>query len=212
MTQKPKYYVVWKGRQTGIFSTWAECQAQVQGYSGAEYKAFNSRAEAEAAFRGSYEDYKGKNLDISPLSEEELRRIGRPTADSYAVDAACDGSPGTLEYRGVQTGTRVELFREGPFADGLNNVGEFLAIVQALRLLQQQGLAWPVYSDSEVALGWVEAGRCRTSLQRTGRNDILFERIAQAEAWLATHPYPNPLLKWQTRAWGENPADFGRKR
>jgi ribonuclease HI len=211
MPSKSKYYVVWKGRQTGIFSTWAECQAQVQGYSGAEYKAFNSRAQAEAAWRGSYEDYKGRDLDAVPLSEEELRRIGRPIAKSYAVDAACDGSPGLLEYRGVLTGSRAELFHEGPFADGLNNAGEFLAIVQALWLLQERELDWPVYSDSEVALGWVQAGRCRTSLQRTGRNDLLFERIAQAEAWLAGRVYPNPLLKWHTRAWGENPADFGRK-
>ncbi|MBU1683784.1 RNase H1/viroplasmin domain-containing protein, partial [Patescibacteria group bacterium] len=51
---KPKYYVVWKGRQTGIFTTWEECAAQVSGFYNAQYKAFENRELAEIAFKSSY--------------------------------------------------------------------------------------------------------------------------------------------------------------
>jgi ribonuclease HI len=57
---KQKYYVVWKGRKTGVFTTWAECEKQVKGFVGAQYKAFGSEAEAEAAYLANYDDYKGK--------------------------------------------------------------------------------------------------------------------------------------------------------
>ncbi len=58
--KKQKFYVVWKGRKRGIFTSWPECEAQVKGFVDAEYKAFDSREEAESAFAASYKDYKGK--------------------------------------------------------------------------------------------------------------------------------------------------------
>ena len=42
-------------------------------------------------------------------------------------------------------------------------------------------------------------------------NAPLFELIDHAEDWLAAHKKINPVLKWDTRAWGEIPADFNRK-
>lgn len=207
---KQKYYVVWKGRQTGIFTTWEECSAQVTGYPGAEYKSFDSRPAAEVAFRRVYEEYKGKK-PVSSLSRERLLEIGQPITPSYAVDAACSGNPGVLEYRCVHTGSGQPVFHQGPFAYGTNNIGEFLAIVQALALCQQQRLALPIYSDSENAIAWVKARQCRTKLVCDHRNADLFDLIARAEIWLSVYTYPNKILKWETEAWGEIPADFGRK-
>jgi ribonuclease HI len=126
------------------------------------------------------------------------------------VDAACDGAPGQLEYRGVDTESRRPVFHAGPYDDGTNNVGEFLAIVHALRWLQGHNRHLPVYSDSKIAIGWARAGKCRTQLARTRRNAELFELIARAEAWLSNHR-ERTVLKWDTSAWGEIPADFGRK-
>lgn len=209
MTKKQKYYVVWNGRQTGIFTSWEACAAQVNGYPNAEYKAFESRQAAEQAFRSNYESYKGKHT--SNLSQEQLLAIGQPILDSYAVDAACSGNPGLLEYRCVHTETREEIFRQGPFADGTNNIGEFLAIVHALALFKPKNITLPIYSDSENALGWVRNKQCKTNLTRTESNAVLFDLIERAEVWLRTTSYPNTLLKWQTEAWGEIPADFGRK-
>jgi len=209
MAKKQKYYVVWKGHKTGIFGSWAECAAQVSGFPGAEYKSFDSRDAAEQAFRNSYGDYKGKH--VSSLTPERLREIGQPDLDSYAVDAACSGYPGPVEYRGVYTKTKKELFREGPYLHGSNNIGEFLALVHALELLKRKKLTLAVYSDSAVAISWVKGKKCKTNVPRNDANAELFKLIEGAEDWLAKNDYPNQILKWETEAWGEIPADFGRK-
>ncbi len=201
-----KFYVVWKGRRNGVFSSWAECEAQTKGFAGAEYKAFATRAEAERALASSYAKYAGK-----PSSTQRwLFAVAKPIIPSISVDAACSGSPGPLEFRGVETETSRQLFKEGPLADGTNNVGEFLAIVEAMKWLEAHEQDWPIYSDSANAIGWVKAKKCNTKLTRLPSNRKLFERIAEAEKWLRLLKV-RMVLKWDTRAWGENPADFGRK-
>jgi ribonuclease HI len=204
-----KFYVVWKGRRTGIFASWDECSAQVSGYPDAEYKAFPSREAAEKAFRGQYKEYKGKH--VSSLSQERLLEIGQPTLASYSVDASCIGNPGSLEYRCVDNQTGREIFRQGPFEHGTNNIGEFLGIVHALALFKKNGIDLPLYSDSVDAIGWVKDKKCKTRLTRDERNVELFELIERAETWLRNNDYTNNILKWETEAWGEIPADFGRK-
>jgi ribonuclease HI len=205
-----KFYVVWKGRRPGVFDTWAECQQQIAGFSGAEYKAFARREEAEKAFAESYAQYRGQDTATLHKTPEELSELG-VVLDSICVDAACSGNPGDLEYRGVDTRTREVQFHEGPFAQGTVNIGEFLAIVHALAGLKRAGRACPVYSDSQVALGWLRDSRVNTKLERNAANRKLFELIDRAEKWLRENAYSNPVLKWDTDRWGENPADFGRK-
>ncbi len=204
-----KYYVVWNGRNKGVFSSWEECEAQVKGFQGAQYKAFKTRDLAEKAFRGSYQDYEGKH--VSSLTEQELAAIGTPIIPSCAVDAAFNGATLVVEYRGVDTESQAEIFRQGPFQHGTNNVGEFLAIVHALRLLKRTGSTLPIYSDSKNAILWVQNKQCRTNLRKDDQNAELFRLISRAEHWLAENEYENEILKWETEAWGENPADFGRK-
>lgn len=210
-----KFYVVWKGRQTGVFDTWAECQQQVQGFPGAEYKSFATRAEAERAYAGRYADFAGRPDAPRRLTPAELQTLGISHPGAIAVDAACSGNPGLLEYQGIHLFSGGLFFRAGPYQDGTNNVGEFLAIVHAFaqlknRLAPGETFA-PVYSDSETAIAWVRQGRCRTRFQPTPRNAILFELIRRAETWLAENGADLPLFWWNTPAWGEIPADFGRK-
>ncbi len=162
MSQKPKFYVVWKGRKTGIFSSWEACAAQVQGFAGARYKSFASRLAAEQALQGKYAAHVGKPVS----SGEWLFSPDPPVAASWCVDAACSGSPGPLEYRGVDLRTGKEIFQQGPYEHGTNNVGEFLAIVHALMLLKKRRSALPVYSDSATAIGWVKKKHCNTELGR----------------------------------------------
>ena len=207
MSQKAKFYVVWKGRKRGIFSSWEQCAAQVQGFTGAQYKSFTSRAAAEQAFKGKYTAQAGK----PGSSGNWLFSPNPPVTDSYCVDAACSGSPGPLEYRGVDLRTGKEVFRQGPYQHGTNNVGEFLAIVHALRLLELNKSKLTVYSDSSTAIGWVKKKQCNTELAADEKNAPLFKLINQAEEWLAEHRIANPILKWDTKAWGEIPADFNRK-
>jgi ribonuclease HI len=205
---KQKYYVVWKGRKTGIFTSWTECEKQVKGFVGAEYKAFGTLKEAESAFQSRYEEYKGKSSSLGKWKEASIK----PALPSVCVDAACSGSPGRMEYRGVFLDSGREFFHIGPFPDGTNNVGEFLAIVHALTWLIKHNKEMPVYSDSENAISWVYTGECRTQLKHTPRNAPIFVLIRSAENWLAENELrDDSVLKWDTELWGENPADFGRK-
>ncbi len=208
--KKPKFYVVWHGRQTGIFHTWDECAAQVSGFTDAKYKSFDTHHEAQAAFAGEYEDFKGQNK-TSKSKQIRLIDVGEIVYPSYAVDAACSGNPGPVEYRCVDTNSGEEIFRRGPFPQGTNNVGEFLAIVHALSLFQQREITAPIYSDSKNAIGWIKKKKCQTQLPRGENNTELFELVDRAEKWLAEHEYTNKILKWETEVWGEIPADFGRK-
>ena len=205
---KEKFYVVWKGRKTGIFTSWAECEKQVKGFVDAEYKAFGTRKEAGSAFQSKYEAYKGKPASLGKWKDAETK----PILPSICVDAACSGSPGKLEYRGVDTASGKEIFRVGPFPDGTNNVGEFLAIVRGLMWLMKHNKEMPVYSDSENGISWVYTGECKTNLKHTPRNSLLFVMIRSAENWLAENELnDDAVLKWDTELWGECPADFGRK-
>jgi ribonuclease HI len=205
---KAKFYVVWKGRKKGIFTSWAEAEKQVKGFEGAEYKSFSHRADAEAAIKLKYDHYKGKPASMGRWKMASIK----PEIPSICVDAACSGSPGKLEYRGVMTETGEEVFRAGPYADGTNNVGEFLAIVHGLTWLAKHKRELPIYSDSENAIAWVNTGECKTGLKRTSKNALLFALIHSAENWLAENELPEDgILKWDTELWGENPADFGRK-
>ena len=130
---------------------------------------------------------------------------------AIAVDAACSGNPGQMEYRGVYMRTGKQIFHYGPVF-GTNNIGEFLAIVHGLALLWQKGLPdMPVYSDSVSAIAWVKKKKCKTTLERNEQTEQLYQIIWRAEMWLKTHAYRNPIIKWPTEEWGEIPADFGRK-
>jgi len=210
-----KFYVVWKGRKTGIFGTWDEASAQVNGFPGAEYKAFGTRAEAEAAFeQGRLVQTPRTDYGATPSARwTQMRLLGiePPLVPSYCADASSIGNPGVMEYRAVKTENGELLFARGPFPEGTNNIGEFLGIVETLELLKKAGDTLPVYSDSRNAIAWVAAKQCKTQLVKNARNAELFERIARAEKWLKTNVYPNRILKWRTEEWGEIPADYGRK-
>ena len=133
-------------------------------------------------------------------------------ASAWAVDAACSGNPGRMEYQGIDLATGAQVFHFGP-VHGTNNIGEFLAIVHALALMEQRGIRDKViYSDSYNAILWVNKKKCKTTLERTPQTEPLYQIIARAENWLRTHPIQTPIIKWETKQWGEIPADFGRKK
>ena len=208
---KKKFYVVWNGHKKGVFTSWDACKKQISNYTGAQYKSFTSKEAAENAFKGNYKDYVGKDTKTIQLSEDELKKYGKPILNSIAVDAACAGNPGKMEYRGVDTKTKKQLFIQGPFEQGTNNIGEFLALVHGLGYLKQRNLDLPIYSDSKIAISWVKKGECRTNLPITSENKALFDFVKRAEKWLKANTYTTKILKWETKAWGEIPADFGRK-
>ena len=228
MTKKQKYYVVWQGKKPGIYTDWDACKEQVVGVQGAQYKGFDSMAEAEAASRLPYSSVvvqsNRSNQDtqsnqILTIDENGMTalRTGTsalpgelPVLDALAVDAACSGNPGVMEYQGVYIPTRTRIFHyKAP--KGTNNIGEFLAIVHGLSYLKKHRLNQIIYSDSVNAISWVRQKVCKSKLPEDASTVDLWDYIHRAENWLRTNSYTTEIRKWDTDHWGEIPADFGRK-
>ena len=183
MAKKEKFYTVWKGSRPGIYTSWKDCKAAISNYKGAQYKSFPTFEEAKKAYNGNY----------------------------ISVDAASSGNPGIMEYRGVDTKTKKELFKQGPFKQGTNNIGEFLALVHGLAFLKQQNSDRIIYTDSKTAMSWVRKKSCNSKLPETPENKVVFDLVRRAISWLEKNTYTTTIVKWETKAWGEIPADFGRK-
>ncbi len=133
-------------------------------------------------------------------------------ADAWAVDASCPGNPGPTEYRCIDLATGEQVFRFGPIL-ATNNIGEFLAVVHALALMAQRGISdKAIYTDSRNAIVWVNKKQCKTRLEQSEKTRAAFDLIHRAEKWLRLHAVTVPIIKWETKAWGEIPADFGRKK
>lgn len=215
---KQKYYVVWNGVSPGIYTSWTDCKLQINGFTGAVYKSFDSREEAERAYQSPPELYfqktgqpaAGKQNVAVERQDTVMMLPPEVHAEALAVDAACSGNPGKMEYRGIYLRTGEVVFHYGP-VHGTNNIGEFLAIVHALALLKQKNSNMPVYSDSRTAILWVSKKQCKTKLERNARTAPLFDLIERAENWLKNNTYQTRIIKWKTEIWGEIPADFGRK-
>ncbi len=209
--EKTKYYVVWRGHKPGIYTDWPTAQHQIQGFPKPIYKIFGSKLLAQRAFKEGSEHFQGDYKKTKDLSQAELDRIGQPLELALSVDAACN-SKGDFEYRGVWLHNNDDVFRIGPYKKGSNNIGEFLALVHALAYLNgfkdPKMKKMPIYSDSRIAMGWVKAKVCRTKQSPTPEVKNLIQR---AEKWLRDNAFANPILKWETKVWGEIPADFGRK-
>lgn len=209
---KKKFYVVWNGVHPGVYDSWEECKLQVSGFENAKYKSFETNEAAREAYEKGYTAFqqtmpRKQQAGIS-LSSSKIKPF---ITESLAVDAACSGNPGNMEYRGVYVATGQEIFRVGPYKQGTNNIGEFLALVHGLALLKQQKSQLPIYSDSVNAIKWVKQKKAKTKLEKTVANEPIFNLIARAEKWLNENKYTTPILKWETASWGEIPADFGRK-
>jgi len=192
MAKKSKFYVVWKGKRPGVYDSWDDCKAAITGYKGAQYKSFATFELAKKAYNGSYEEYKGKSKGEASLSPEQLLKIGQPNYHSISVDAASSGNPGVMEYQG-------------------DNIGEFLALVHGLAYLKERKSDRIIYTDSRTAMSWVRKKSCNTKLEENAKNKKLFDLIRRAIEWLKSNSYNTPIVKWETKAWGEIPADFGRK-
>ena len=130
----------------------------------------------------------------------------RPTY-GIAVDAACSGNPGIMEYRGILISTGEEVFHFGPMY-GTNNIGECLALCYALKQYED---VIPIYTDSKTALAWVRDGKHKSTLKRTPETEALYTLLETNLEDIEYITLDN-LHKWDTKNWGEIPADFGRKK
>jgi ribonuclease HI len=198
-----KFYVVWKGRQTGVYENWDECFAQISQYPDAKYMSFKTLQEANTAFKSKFEKYIYKKTII------QQKKIGKiPDIQCVCVDAACSVEKQLMEYRGVILPQKKVIFHKGPFEGATNNIGEFLALVHAMAFMKKHHMNLPVYSDSNTAMVWVKNKKIKTTIEVGEKVQILIDK---ALLWLEQNNQQYSILKWETAEWGEIPADFGRK-
>ena len=213
--KKVKYYVVWKGKKTGVFNSWDLCKSAVHGFPDAKFKSFETKESADQAFQNPYKqylDYRKKSPTYSkPGQKLYAAQISPPF---LCVDAACSGNPGPTEYQGIWVDglsmeKRKKVFHK-KFSTGTNNIGEFLALVHALAWFKNENIFnVAVYSDSKIAINWVKFKKCKTHLKS---NLSLNALIHRGEVWLKGNDLSQfDIRKWPTETWGEIPADFGRK-
>lgn len=206
---KRKFYVVWEGVKPGIYETWSECQQQIKNYPNAKYKSFKTEEEAISAYYGNELP---QMRSSSKSNVPDLKKFPEIIIPSLSVDAACSGNPGVMEYRGVETKTGKEVFRSEVFQGGTNNIGEYIGLVHGIAWLKsKKANNIPIYTDSKTAMAWVRNKKPKTTLLRSEKNKKLFLVMDRATKWLHQNKFQNPIVKWDTKKWGEIPADFGRK-
>ena len=169
-----KFYVVWAGRRTGVFTEWSEAQPLVDKFAGARFKSFPTRAEAEAAFRAGKPRTAArakKTTDKAPKAGASSPGDGEVAELRIYCDGACEPNPG-------EAGSGIVVYEDGVLTQlwyglynpkGTNNTAELLALHHALLMAEQAILAGrsvEVLSDSKYAIncisvwapGWEKRG------------------------------------------------------
>ena len=147
-----KYYVVWRGRKTGILGSWEECSKSIHGFKDAECKSFKTLELAKRAYSEIYDGYKGKMIFETKLSNEQLKVIGSPNLKTIPVETTCNTQDGKMEYGGVETKTREVILKKRSYEGATDNIGEFLAITRAVALMKKKYDKRPIYQDSNAAI------------------------------------------------------------
>lgn len=220
-----KFYVVWHGRETGIFTDWETCKRQIHEFPRPRYKSFDTRQQAEIALKAGADQWKQAlpMLAGRPAKSEKSQAptlFSSPGAEMpcLVVDASFMGNTGLMEYQCIALPERKTIFASQPVAGATGNIGEFLALVSAARYVLKHRLNCPIYTDSKTALAWYRDKYCRTNIREGSlfgmpeEQKQILTRIVAAEQWLRETALTGVrVLKWETTEWGENPADYGRK-
>ena len=161
-----KFYVVWQGRQTGIFTDWDSCKKQVDAFPAAKYKSFKTRPEAEAAFSGngapsnsrsgaSPAKKKSSNQAVKTYTAVEIAAM--PLDTKIFTDGGCEPNPG-------KAGSGVAVYRNDVVTElwyglynpnGTNNTAELNALHQALIMAKTEldkGKSVGVFCDSQYSI------------------------------------------------------------
>jgi len=161
-----KFYVVWSGRQTGVFTDWATVQRTVDKYTGARFKSFPTRAEAEEAFARGGAIVPVKSPDVQKVRKADSERAAMHSAHQFDVSIYCDGA---CEPNPGNAGSGIVVYRAGELAQlwyglynpmGTNNTAELNALYHALRMAEaeiQRGNSVEVCSDSAYSINCIRS-------------------------------------------------------
>lgn len=161
-----------------------------------------------------FTDFRAEKLRQNAVDNYlEKRNKQKPTEEVLTVDGASNGK--NCEFQAVWHPSRKKAFSSKLFEGGTNNIAEFLGLVLAIKHLKDKNLPLVVYTDSVTAISWVRNKKANTTARTTGKLTKELESLLEkAETFLMQN---NELLKrveilkWETKEWGEIPADFGRK-
>lgn len=186
-----KYYVVWQGREPGVYAEWAKCKAQVDRFPGAKYKSFATLEEAESALRGGVSP-KQSVAKSNKLSDTDIAAMSFDT--KIYTDGGCDPNPG-------RAGSGLAVYRDGEVAAlwyglfepaGTNNTAELNALNQALIIAHDErkgDRSVAIFCDSKYAIQcitvWAFGWRTRGWKKATGeiKNlELIKEMFARYEA------------------------------
>lgn len=214
---KNKFYAVKNGRVPGIYTSWPKCNAQVKGFTGCKFKGFKTKEEAEAYLEGKEITKKPSITPTKKVSQQiqfkELDGSEEPekiVEEAICVDASTKGYPGPTEYRMVFLSDQEVIYNSPVYPNGSINLGEFVALVHAIRYVQKHRSNLPIYSDSKTAIAWVRDRRLNSNFDLLQCPELAVE-VKKALNYIQTHPPYDKVRKWETHLKGENPADFGRK-
>lgn len=140
-----KYYAVAKGVVPGIYTDWPITQKMVSGFSGAVFKSFTTRLEAEEYMRLYSDVYMQPTQTPVQVQAQVQQTI------AYTDGSMNGGRCGFGVVIIADTGDKFEAYGHVPeYLGATNNVGELYAIYVALSLIQGDVL---IYSDSKYAIG-----------------------------------------------------------
>ena len=167
-----KFYVVWAGRETGVFTDWATTQRHVHGFPAARFKSFESRSEAEQAFKAGAPPSGGTRSRSSAATSESQTPALPVDTEGVQIycDGACDPNPG-------HAGSGIVVYRDGELVElwyglynpnGTNNTAELNALHRALLMAESNiaaGRTVRILCDSSYAINciskWAEGWKAK---------------------------------------------------
>jgi ribonuclease HI len=164
LSMAQKFYVVWSGRQTGVFTDWATVQRAVDKYTGARFKSFPNRVEAEEAFAHGGANVPAKTPGMQKVRKPDSERAAMHSAHQFDVSIYCDGAS---EPNPGKAGSGIVVYRGGKLAElwyglynpkGTNNTAELNALYHALRMAEAEinvGNTVEVCSDSAYSINCI---------------------------------------------------------
>lgn len=204
------YYAVWVGRNPGIYESWHDCKFQVDGFKGAKFKKLNAQTKEAAIIEFESQNQSAKKSEISCNKNTASEK---PSHTFLTVDGASNGK--NCEFQAVWYPSGEKAFSSKVYNGGTNNIAEFLGIVFSLKYLKDNNLPLEIYTDSVTAMAWYRNKKANTTATEGGKmTDELSKLIQHAEKYLIENSEEfskAKIVKWQTKQWGEIPADFGRK-
>lgn len=163
-----KFYAVRNGYHVGIFNTWDECRKEVSGYSGAEYKSFANRADAEQYLWGDNQ--------LSLFDDEKKNVAVAYTDGSYNIDTQ-EFSYGVVLFYDGEEKHFSEKFSDPELATMRNVAGEIKGAERAMRYCAENGISeLELYYDYEGVCKWC-TGEWKTNKDGTRAYKAFYDSL-----------------------------------